>query len=86
MNTEQITIRTKDGECLAYVLTPSGEGSWPAVIFYMDAGGIRPAAIDMAKRLAGAGYVVLLSIAMVPTRPSFPRNYSRATTWRFSAR
>jgi len=30
------------------------------VIFYMDAGGIRPAVIEMAQRLADYGYVVLL--------------------------
>ncbi|VXD07412.1 Carboxymethylenebutenolidase [Sphingomonas sp. T1] len=30
------------------------------MIFYMDAGGIRPAVFAMAKRLSDAGYVVLL--------------------------
>jgi carboxymethylenebutenolidase len=41
-------------------MTPAGAGPWPAVIFYMDAGGIRPGVIGMAQRLADAGYVVLL--------------------------
>ena len=41
-------------------MTPDRGGPWPAVILYMDAGGIRPAMVDMAQRLAGAGYVVLL--------------------------
>jgi carboxymethylenebutenolidase len=41
-------------------MTPAGSGPWPAVIFYMDAGGIRPAVLGMAQRLADAGYVVLL--------------------------
>jgi len=57
---EQIKIRTHDGDCPAHVATPAGEGPWPAVILYMDAGGIRPAVIEMAQRLASAGYVVLL--------------------------
>jgi carboxymethylenebutenolidase len=57
---EQITIRTRDGECTLRIATPAADGSWPAVIFYMDAGGIRPAVIEMAQRLADAGYVVLL--------------------------
>lgn len=57
---EKITISTADGECPSYVITPISEGPWPAVIFYMDAGGIRPAMIQMAERLAEAGYVVLL--------------------------
>ena len=60
MPNEQILIRTRDGECPLHVVTPTDSGSWPAVIFYMDAGGIRPAVLDMAQRLAGAGYVVLV--------------------------
>ncbi len=60
MPNEQITIRTRDGECTLHIATPVGDGPWPAVIFYMDAGGIRPVVIEMAQRLAGAGYVVLL--------------------------
>ncbi len=57
---EQVTIRTRDGECPTHVLTPDGEGPWPAAIVYMDGLAIRPAMIDMAARLAGGGYVVLL--------------------------
>ena len=60
MPTEQISIRTLDGDCPAYVMTPDGTGPWPAVIFYGDAGGIRPAMREMAGRLADAGYAVLL--------------------------
>ncbi|MEL4486176.1 dienelactone hydrolase family protein, partial [Shewanella algae] len=32
----------------------------PAIIFYMDAGSIRPATLAMAARLSEAGFVVLL--------------------------
>ena len=60
MPKEQILIRTRDGECPSHVMVPAEGGSWPAVIFYMDAGGIRPAVLDMAQRLAGAGYIVLV--------------------------
>lgn len=60
MAQEQVTIPTRDGDCPAHVLTPEGSGPWPAVIIYMDALGIRPALVDMAARLAGHGYVVLL--------------------------
>ena len=55
-----VTRRTRDGDCPTHVLTPDGAGPWPAAIMYMDAGGIRPAMLDMARRLADAGYVVLL--------------------------
>ena len=58
---EQPVIRTADGECPAHLFTRSGgDGPWPAVILYMDAGGIRPGVEGMAARLAEAGYVVLL--------------------------
>lgn len=64
MPTELIRIATADGECPAHVLTPdgadAGRGPWPAIIFYMDAGGIRPAMVAMAQRLTDAGYLVLL--------------------------
>jgi carboxymethylenebutenolidase len=57
---EQVSVPTADGSCPAHVLTPAGEGPWPAVIMYMDALGMRPAIVGMAERLAGNGYVVLL--------------------------
>lgn len=60
MSHEQVTLPTRDGECPTHVLTPEDVGPWPAAIMYMDAGGIRPAMVDMAQRLANAGYVVLL--------------------------
>jgi carboxymethylenebutenolidase len=60
MPQENITIQTPAGLCPAYVLTPEGPGPWPAVIFYMDGLAIRPALVNMAARLAAAGYVVLL--------------------------
>ncbi len=60
MPNEQVTVRTRDGDCPCHVMIPATGGPWPAVIFYMDAGGIRPAVLDMAQRLADAGYVVLL--------------------------
>lgn len=57
---EQVTISTRDGNCPAHVLTPEGAGPWPAVIVYMDGLGIRQTLVDIAARLAGHGYVVLL--------------------------
>ncbi|WP_426166213.1 dienelactone hydrolase family protein [Sandarakinorhabdus sp. DWP1-3-1] len=57
---QQLTIAASDGDCPAHVFTPAGGGGGPAVIMYMDAGGIRPGALGMAERLAEAGHVVLL--------------------------
>jgi carboxymethylenebutenolidase len=60
MKQEQVTIAAKDGNCKAWVVTPDGNGPWPAVIMYMDAFGIRPAMLQMASHIASQGYVVLL--------------------------
>jgi carboxymethylenebutenolidase len=61
MPRQTVTIETRDGRCPASVFTPaSGEGPWPAVLFFMDGRGIRPALHEMGERLASAGYYVLL--------------------------
>ena len=60
MSQEQISIRTGDGECPAYVFTAGEDGRHPAVIFFMDGLGIRPTLFEMGQRLADHGYVVLL--------------------------
>ena len=60
MSQEQISIRTRDGECPAYVFTPAEAGRQPAAIFFMDGLGIRPTLFEMGQRLADYGYVVLL--------------------------
>lgn len=57
---EQVSVRTRDGDCPVDVFTPAGKGPWPAAIMYMDAGGVRPGLQKMAQRLANAGYLVLL--------------------------
>ena len=57
---EQVSIRTREGECPTHVFTPQGSGPWPAAIFFMDGLGMRPVLLSMGQRLADAGYVVLL--------------------------
>ncbi|WP_110657153.1 dienelactone hydrolase family protein [Salinicola halimionae] len=57
---EQIVIVTHEGECKTHIFTSGDKPGGPAVVFYMDAGGIRPAVLAMAQRLADAGFVVLL--------------------------
>lgn len=55
-----VTVATDDGACPATLHTPSSNGSWPAVIVYPDAGGVRETFEAMADRLAELGYTVLL--------------------------
>jgi carboxymethylenebutenolidase len=60
MSQEQVSIRTRDGDCPAYVFTSAEGGRHPAVIFFMDGLGIRPTLFEMGQRLADYGYVVLI--------------------------
>jgi carboxymethylenebutenolidase len=60
MTGERVDVRTQDGAMDCYLFTPEGGGSWPAVIVYMDAFGIRPELGAMAQRLASSGYFVVL--------------------------
>src|ERR1700754_2240851 len=54
------TVPTPDGICPATLHTPEGNGPWPGVVMYVDAGGVRDTMRDMAEKLAGYGYAVLL--------------------------
>jgi carboxymethylenebutenolidase len=58
MSSTKIEIRTEDGTCPAYVFGPTGAA--PGVLLYMDGIGMRPALHQIAERLAGGGYHVLL--------------------------
>jgi carboxymethylenebutenolidase len=58
---EQFTdIATKDGPMETFICRPERKGPWPAVIFFMDAPGIREELHDMARRIATVGYYVIL--------------------------
>lgn len=60
MPTIHDTITTPDGTCPVTLCTPDGDGPWPGIVMYPDAGGARPALQAMAERLASLGYAVLL--------------------------
>ncbi len=54
-----VEIKTADGTVDAYFVYPA-TGTGAAVIIWPDIFGLRPAMRNMAKRLAGAGYAVLV--------------------------
>ena len=60
MTQRDVAIPTPDGTCDASLHTPVGNGPWPAVIMFPDAGGVRPTFHTMAQQLADLGYAVLL--------------------------
>jgi carboxymethylenebutenolidase len=55
MSHEQLSIRTRDGDCAAHVFKPDALGAWPVAIFYMDGLGIRPTLSEMGQSLADGG-------------------------------
>jgi carboxymethylenebutenolidase len=77
MTQTDIDIKTEDGSVDSHFFLPEGNGPWPAVIFYMDGLGIRQALFDMAERMAGAGYAVLLPNLYYRHGPSVPIDMMR---------
>ncbi|MSO30706.1 MAG: dienelactone hydrolase family protein [Acidobacteria bacterium] len=55
----KVDVKTPDGVCDAVMIHPMS-GSHPAVIIWPDAFGLRPAMVDMGKRIAAEGYTVLV--------------------------
>jgi carboxymethylenebutenolidase len=60
MNEQNVQISTQDGSMNTFITCPEQGGPYPVVIFLMDALGKREELHDMARRLAKAGYYVLL--------------------------
>ncbi len=55
----EVTIKTPDGVADCYFVSPK-TGKYPAVLIWPDIFGLRPAFKDMARRLAGEGFAVLV--------------------------
>ncbi|MFG1927385.1 dienelactone hydrolase family protein [Cryptosporangium sp. NPDC048952] len=60
MGARSVQIPTPDGVADAFVAHPEGDGPWPAVLFYMDAFGVREVLTDMARTIADDGFFVVL--------------------------
>jgi len=55
----EVAIKTPDGTCDAAFIHPA-TGSYPGVLIWPDAFGLRPAMREIGKRLAADGYAVLV--------------------------
>jgi carboxymethylenebutenolidase len=53
-------IETAEGKMGSFIARPRQGGPFPVVLFYMDSLGIREELCDMARRIAAAGYYVVL--------------------------
>jgi carboxymethylenebutenolidase len=56
----QIDIPTPHGATTTFIVHPERGGPHPPILFFMDAPAIREELRDMARRLASAGYYVML--------------------------
>jgi len=65
---KNVMVPTPDGSADAALFHPAGKGSWPAVLMWPDILGLRPVFRDMGRRLAGAGYAVLVPNPFYRTR------------------
>jgi carboxymethylenebutenolidase len=65
-----IQIPAPDGRSNGTLHVPDGDGPWPGVLVFPDAGGARETFRQMGDRLASMGYVVLI-----------PDTYYRAGQW-----
>ncbi len=77
MSREQVSIKTGDGDCRAWVFRPEGQGPWPAAIIFMDGVAIRPALFEFGERLAGHGYFTLLPDLFYRDGPYEPMDPSK---------
>ena len=55
-----VDIKTPDGICDAVLFHPQGKARSAAVLVWPDAYGLRPAALDIGRRLAANGYAALV--------------------------
>ena len=65
-----VEIPAPDGTSNGSLHLPDGDGPWPGVLMYPDAGGLRDTFRQMGDQLAGMGYVTLV-----------PDIYYRAGQW-----
>jgi carboxymethylenebutenolidase len=65
-----VQVPAADGHSNGTLHVPEGDGRWPGVLVFPDAGGVRETFRQMGDRLAGMGYVVLI-----------PDIYYRAGQW-----
>ena len=66
----EVQIPAPDGHSRGTLHAPDGQGPWPGVLVFPDAGGVRETFGQMGDRLAGLGYVALI-----------PDIYYRAGEW-----
>jgi carboxymethylenebutenolidase len=58
MEEKEISVRTRDGEMIAFAVHPEGGGPFPVALLFMDGVGYREQIKENARRFAAGGYYV----------------------------
>lgn len=77
--TARIEVDVEGGVADGLRYLPEGDGPFPLVVSFMDAGGLRPAMSTMAERLVSAGYAVVQPNLYWRSGPFAPFDFS--TVW-----
>lgn len=87
---QTVEIATKDGRTTTFIAHPERGGPHPLILFYMDAPAIREELRDMARRIATAGYYVMLpnlyyrkGVLELADLPPLPEAEARARMFEF---
>lgn len=67
---KDVQVKTPDGVADAALYYPKGKGAWPAVLIWPDVMSLRPVFREMGRRLAAAGYVVLVPNLYYRVKPA----------------
>ncbi len=57
---QSVDVTSKNGIIPSFFVAPDDQQEWPAIVFYMDAPGIREELRNMARRIAKQGYACIL--------------------------
>ncbi len=60
MHEKMVSISSGHGAIPGFYVVPDTQDKWPAIIFYMDAPGIREELHNMARRIAKQGYACIV--------------------------
>jgi carboxymethylenebutenolidase len=82
---QTVDIATKDGATTTFIVHPERDGPHPVILFFMDAPAIREELRDMCRRIASAGYYVMLpnlyyrrGVMEIADLPPLPEAQARA--------
>jgi carboxymethylenebutenolidase len=73
-----VEIPAPDGTARGTLVLPEGDGPWPGVVLFPDAGGWRETMLEMAEKIAAPGYAVLVPDVFYRAGDWAPINISTA--------